>query len=69
MEDNGIGIPTGDLDNVFKRFYLCDAAEALCLLPDIAHELPEGLPLHVLVLEDGVRQQADGGEGRLETTS
>lgn len=42
---------------------LGDAGESLGLLPDVADKVLDGLPVHLLVLEDGVGQQADGGQG------
>ena len=46
---------------------LGDAGEALGLLPDVADKVLWTVsPVHLLVLEDGVGQQADGGQGGLQ---
>ena len=45
---------------------LGDAGEALRLRPDVRDELPGGLRVDVLRLEDGVRQQPDGRQRRLQ---
>lgn len=45
---------------------LCDTGEALRLLPDVCDKFPGRLPVDVLRLEDGVRQQPDGRQGRFQ---
>ena len=45
---------------------LGDAAEALGLAADVGDELLGGLLVHVVGLEDGVRQQPDAGQGRFQ---
>ena len=42
------------------------ALEALGLVADIGDEFPHGGRVHVLVLHDTVRQEADGGQGGLQ---
>ena len=45
---------------------LGNAAETLRLVADVADKLPGGGVVHVLVLENGVRQQTDGRQGRFQ---
>ena len=42
---------------------LGDAAQALRLLPDVHNELPDHVVVHVLRLQNGVGEEADGGQG------
>lgn len=45
---------------------LGDAGETVGLLPNVRDEVPQGFLVHLLALEDGVGQQADGGQRGLE---
>ena len=45
---------------------LGDAAEPLGLPANVLHKFPGGVGVHVLRLKDGVRQQADTGQGRFQ---
>ena len=45
---------------------LGDTGEALGLVANVPHKVPHRLRVHLLVLQDGVGQQADGGQRGLQ---